>query len=549
MPHNRKPPPSSHISKEGSKETKAKRSHVESIAAAAAVAMALESSYGPKGLDKMIVDVARDITITHDGKTILDEVELTHPIAKVLLDAAKSTDREVGDGILSMIILTGELLKNALMLISKGFHPAAINDGYETAFLKSLKISEDIAIAVFPNNKQVLKDIAATAISGKLISEYIPDAPNIIVDAALSLVSLTSNYADISIRDDVQIEWRTGESIRKTELIKGILIDNPASHPEMPKRIEKAKIALIQSELRVKRTILNPDIQGKYSISNHTEMAALYETEDRYLKSIAKKIFDAGANVVICKKEFDDRLKYYLAKYGILGVEKIRKKKFEAIAKATHAKIIKEPAEINPNDLGYAERVTEEYVAKEKWIFIRGCKDPRAVAILALAPHRKAAKESKESFFNALSSVKNVLLKPRIVYGGGAFEIEVAQRLRNWSKSISGKEQLAILAAADSFETLPMVLARNAGMDSLDTVANLKAEHSSGHLAFGINSDKRRIEDMSKVGIVDPLLVKEQIIKSAFETARIVLRVDGIIKLPEWKPTPPPRPWEQQGLR
>lgn len=549
MPHHKKPPPSSHILKEGSKETKAKRAHAESIAAAAAVAMALESSYGPKGLDKMIVDVARDITITHDGRTILDEVELTHPIAKVLLEAAKATDREVGDGVLSMIILTGELLKNALKLISKGFHPAAISDGYETAFLEALKISEDIAVPVSPNNQQVLKDIAATAISGKLISEYIPDAPNIIVDAALSLASLTGEYADISIRDDVQIEWRTGESMRKTELIKGILIDNPASHPEMPKRIDKARIALIQSELRVKRAILNPDIQGKYSISNHTEMTTLYETEDRYIKSIAKRIFESGANVVICKKEFDDRLKYYLAKYGILGVEKIRQKKFESIAKATHGQIIQDLAMINADDLGYAELVTEEYVAKEKWIFIRGCKDPRAVAILALAPHRRAAKESKESFFDALSSVKNVLLKPRIVYGGGAFEIEVAQRMRNWSKSISGKEQLAILAAADSFEMLPMALARNAGMDSLDTVANLKAEHNSGHLAFGINADKRRIQDISEVGIIDPLLVKEQVIKSAFETTKMVLRVDDIIKLPEWKPTPPPRPWQQPGLR
>lgn len=512
------------ILKEGASQTKGRDAQKNNIAAAKLISEVVKSSLGPRGMDKMLVDGLGDVTITNDGATILKEIDVQHPAAKMMVEISKATDNEVGDGTSSVVVLAGALIEKAEELITKDVHPTIIVDGYRKSAQKSIEIFNQLAQNIDGGNKSELIKVAKTSMQTKLVSKESNELSEIVVNAALQVSEPNDSGYLVDI-DDVKVEKKAGGSLRDTKLIKGIVLDKEVVHGGMPKRIEKAKIALVNSALEIEKT----EFDAKINISSPDQMKMFLEEENKMLKSMVDKLISSGANVTICQKGIDDVAQHYLAKSNILAVRRVKESDMTKLARATGARIVNNLEDLSSKDLGAADLVEERKVETDKWVFIEGCKHPKAVTILIRGGSQRVVDEAERSVHDALMVTKDVMEKPFIVAGGGSPESFVAGKLRDWSSTLSGREQLAADKFAESLEVIPLALAENAGMDPIDTLTELRSKQAKGSKWSGIDARSGKIVDMSKLDIVEPLSVKEQIIKSATEVASMILRIDDVI--------------------
>jgi archaeal chaperonin len=512
------------ILKEGASQTKGRDAQKNNIAAAKLISEVVRSSLGPRGMDKMLVDGLGDVTITNDGATILKEIDVQHPAAKMMVEISKATDNEVGDGTSSVVVLAGALIEKAEELITKDVHPTIIVDGYRKSALKSIEIFNHLAQKIDPGNKSELIRVARTSMQTKLVSKDSDELSEVVVNAALQ-VSEPNESAYIIDIDDVKVEKKAGGSLRDTKLIKGIVLDKEVVHGGMPKRVEKAKIALINSALEIEKT----EFDAKININSPDQMKMFLEEENKMLKNMVDKIISSGANVAICQKGIDDVAQHYLAKSNVLSVRRVKESDMTKLSRATGARIVNNLEDLGSKDLGSADLVEERKVETDKWVFIEGCKHPKAVTILIRGGSQRVVDEAERSIHDALMVTKDVMEKPSIVAGGGSPESYVAGKLREWSSTLSGREQLAADKFAESLEVIPLALAENAGMDPIDTLTELRSKQTKGSKWSGIDARGGKVVDMSKLDIVEPLSVKEQIIKSATEVASMILRIDDVI--------------------
>jgi len=512
------------ILKEGASETKGKEAQKNNINAAKTVAEIVRTSLGPRGMDKMLVDSLGDVTITNDGATILKEIDVQHPAAKMMVEISKATDNEVGDGTTSVVVLAGSLIEKAEELITKNVHPTVIVDGYRKCAVKSIELLNNIAIKVTNNEKEQLVKIAKTSMQTKLVSKESDDLANIVVTAAQQVSESRNGSTKVDL-DDIKVEKKSGGSIKDTKLIKGIVLDKEVVHGGMPKRVEKAKIALINSALEIEKT----EFDAKLNITSPEQMKRFLDEENTMLKTMVEKLTGSGANVVICQKGLDDIAQHYLAKANVLTVRRVKESDMTKLSRATGARVINNLDDLTSKDLGAADLVEERKVETDKWVFIEGCKNPKAVTILIRGGSQRVVDEADRSVHDALMVTKDVLEKPLIVAGGGSPEAYVSGKLREWTNTLTGREQLAAEKFAEALEIIPLTLAENAGMNQLDTLAELRSKQNKGSKWAGIDARNSRIADMSKLEIFEPLSVKEQIIKSATEVASMLLRIDDVI--------------------
>ncbi len=514
------------ILREGATQTKGRDAQKNNITAAKLIAEIVRSSLGPRGMDKMLVDTLGDVTITNDGATILKEIDVQHPAAKMMVEISKATDNEVGDGTSSVVILAGALIEKAEDLIAQDVHPTIIVDGYRKSAQKAIEILNKIAqkIDVGGNGNNELLKVAKTAMQTKLVSKEADELAEIVVNAVLQVADKLDSKYKVDI-DDIKVEKKAGGSLRNTTLIQGIVLDKEVVHGGMPKRIEKAKIALLNCALEIEKT----EFDAKINISSPDQMKMFLEEENRMLKDMVDKIKKSGANVVICQKGIDDIAQHYLAKSDILTVRRVKESDMTKLARATAARIVNNIDDLSPDNLGSADLVEERKVETDKWVFVEGCKHPKSVTILVRGGSQRVVDEAERSIHDSIMVTKDVLEKPFIVAGGGSPEAYVAGKLREWTNTLSGREQLAAEKFADALEVIPITLAENAGMDPIDTTTDLRAKQSKGSKWTGIDVKAAKIADMSKLDIFEPLSVKEQIIKSATEVASMILRIDDVI--------------------
>ena len=539
--------------KEGTTETKKKDAQKNNITAAKLIAQILKSSLGPRGLDKMLVDPLGDVTITNDGATILKEIEVQHPAAKMMVEVTKSVDNEVGDGTTSVAVLAGSLLEKAEDLINKNVHATVIVDGYRRASEKAIKILREISTGIDPQDKEGLARIARTTMASKMVSGQSEILANIVVDAILKIAeeiesedsSSTKRSVNTTLErskyrvdmDNIKVEKKAGASVHDSRLIEGIVLDKEVVHGGMPKRMENAKIALVNSPLKVEK----PEFDAKLNINNPSQIQKFLDEENNMLKSMVDKISSAGANVVLCQKGIDDMAQHYLARAGVLAVRRVKESDMSKLAKATGATMITNIDEITSNDLGNAQLVEERHVETDKWVFIEGCKNPKAISILLRGGSQRVVDEAERSVHDALMTVKDVVEYPYIVPGGGAPEAVLSQQIREWSNSLEGRAQLAAEQFADSIETIPLVLAENAGMDPIDTQVQLRAKISNIEKPkYGIDVINKKIADMNTRNVYEPLAVKEHIINGATEVTSMILRIDDVIAASKSQTPPGP---------
>jgi thermosome len=524
------------ILKEGSSRTRGREAQRNNIMAAKAVAEIIRSSLGPRGMDKMLVDSLGDVVITNDGATILKEMEVEHPAAKMMVEVAKTTDTEVGDGTTSATVLAGELLKKAEDLLDGDVHPTIIVDGYEMAASKSIEFLKEIAIKVQPDDKKILKRVAMTALASKVVKESSDLLSDLVVDAILKVSTIENGKYKVSL-DDVKVEKKAGGSIGETKLIQGIVLDKEVVHSGMPKRIKEAKIALINCPLEIEKT----EFDAKINIERPEQIKAFIDEEQKLLKDMVEKIKATGANVVICQKGIDDVAQHYLAKSGILAVRRAKESDMDKTAKATGARIVTSLDDITSADLGEAGLVEERKVGEDKWVFIEDCKNPKSVTILIRGGTEKFVDEAERAVHDALMVVRDVVTYPYIVAGGGAPEVEVALRLNKYAEKISGKQQLAVKKFAEAEEIIASTLAENTGLDPIDILTELRNKHEAGEIWVGVDVYNRKTSNMYDLNIIEPLSVKEQIIKSASAAASSILRIDDMIAAGKIKePSKPP---------
>ncbi len=509
---------------EGAMRTTGKDAQKNNIVAAKAVADAVRTTLGPKGMDKMLVDSLGDIVITNDGVTILQEMEIEHPAAKMMVEVAKTQNEEVGDGTTTSVILAGELLKKAEELLEQEIHPTVITKGFKIAKEEALKVLEEISTPVSVNDKEILKKIAVTSMSGKSIERASPRLAELVVNAVATVAENKDNKISVNL-DNIKREKKHGGSSEDTVLVQGIVIDKEVVHPAMPKKVDEAKIALLDVALEVKETETDAEIR----ITSPDQMQAFIEQEHKMLKDMTEKVVASGANVVICQKGLDDIAQHYLAKKNILVCRRAKKSDLEALAKATGARIVSNLDDLSSNDLGYAKVVEERKVGGEQMTFVEGCRDPKAVTLLVRGSTEHVVDEVDRSVEDAIGAVASAVEVGKVVPGAGAPEAEVAKRLRKFSEQYSGREQLAIKAFADAMEIVPRSLAENAGLDPIDILVALRASHDQGNKSYGVNVFDGNIMDAINGGVIDPLKVKTQAIKSAAEAADMILRIDDVI--------------------
>jgi len=520
------------ILKEGSERTRGRDAQRNNIMAARTIAEAVKSALGPKGMDKMLVDSFGDATITSDGRTILDKMDIEHPAAKMMVEVAKTQDAEVGDGTTTVVILAGELLGKAEDLIAKGVHPTVIVEGYSRAVDKAL---EDLVIPVGPAGKEFLKKVAATSMASKLVSENKEQLAEIAVEAVLSVARKVGEGYLIDL-DDIMVEKKPGESLAETKLIEGLVLDKEIVHSGMPKRVEKAKIALLESALEVKKT----EFDAKINIETPEQIGYFLREEENMLKQMVEKIVASGANVVFCQKGIDDMTQHFLAMKGILAVQRVKESDMEKLGKATGGKVVANLEGLTANDLGYAELVEERKIGDDKMTFIEGCKNPRSVAILIRGGAKRLVDEAERSVHDALCVVRDVVQEPKILAGGGSPEMEIARALRSYAETLPGREQLAVQSFGEAMEIMPLTLGENAGLDPIDLLLELRARHENGEKWAGVDVFEGKIKDMKEVEVYDPLAVKKQVIKSAAEAATMILRIDDVIAVGKMKAPPMP---------
>ena len=512
------------VLKESALQQKGRDAQKNNIAAAKLVAELVKTSLGPRGLDKMLVDSLGDVTITNDGATILKEIDAQHPAAKMMVEISKTIDTEVGDGTTSSVVFAGALLEKAEKLLEKDVHSTVIIDGYEAASAKALELLGELAKVIKPDDRESLIKIAKTSMQSKLVSEDSVPLSKLVVDAILKIVEIDDDKHSIDL-DNLKVEKKAGGSIDDTSLINGIVLDKEIVHSGMPTKIEKARIALVNAALEVEKTEMSAEIR----ISDPTQMQQFLEEENKMLKSMVDKVHSIGANVLICQKGIDDIAQHYLSKHGILSVRRVKESDMTKLAKATSGRISTNLDDISANDLGSAEIVQQKKVESDKWVFIEGCKNPRSVTVLIRGGSQRVVDEVDRSLHDALMVVKDVVEKPSIVAGGGSPEAYLSTELNEWAGGYDGREQLAIKQYAEAFEIIPLTIAENAGMDPIDTIIALRANQSSGKQTVGINAKEGKIGNMFSLDIVEPLAVKEQIIKSSTEAACMILRIDDVI--------------------
>nr|AIF21096.1 thermosome subunit [uncultured marine thaumarchaeote KM3_98_B07] len=512
------------VLKESALQQKGRDAQKNNIAAAKLVAELVKTSLGPRGLDKMLVDSLGDVTITNDGATILKEIDTQHPAAKMMVEISKTIDTEVGDGTTSSVVFAGALLEKAEKLLEKDVHSTVIIDGYQAASEKALELLAKLAKTVKPDDRESLIKIAKTSMQSKLVSEDSAPLSKLVVDSILKIAEKNGDKHSVDL-DNLKVEKKAGGSIDDTSLINGIVLDKEIVHSGMPTKAEKAKIALVNAALEVEKTEMSAEIR----ISDPTQMQQFLEEENQMLKSMVDKIHKIGANVLICQKGIDDIAQHYLSKHGVLAVRRVKESDMTKLAKATGGRISTNLDDISANDLGSAEIVQQKKVESDKWVFIEGCKNPRSVTVLIRGGSQRVVDEVDRSMHDALMVVKDVVEKPSIVAGGGSPEAYLSTELNEWASNSEGREQLAIKQYAEAFESIPLTIAENAGMDPIDTIITLRANQSSGKQTMGINAKESKIGNMFSLDIVEPLVVKEQIIKSATEAACMILRIDDVI--------------------
>ena len=514
------------VLKESALQEKGRDAQKNNITAAKLVADLVKSSLGPRGLDKMLVDSLGDVTITNDGATILKEIDAQHPAAKMMVEISKTIDTEVGDGTTSSVIFGGTLLAKAEELLSKDVHSSVIIDGYQAAAEKALEVLDEISKKVTADDKETLINIAKTSMESKLISEDSDSLSKIVVDAILKISQTKDGKSTVDL-DNIKVEKKAGGSIQNTSLIKGIVLDKEIVHSGMPTKIQGAKIALINSALEVEKTEMSAEIR----INDPTQMQMFLEEENRMLKTMVEKLHTIGSNVVICQKGIDDMAQHFLAKNGILAVRRVKESDMTKLAKATGGRISSNIDDISEKDLGAAELVHQKKVESDKWVFVEGCRNPQSVTMLIRGGSQRVVDEVDRSIHDSLMVVKDVIETPAIVAGGGAPEALLAAFLKDWSGRFDGRQQLAIKKYAEALEVIPLTIAENAGMDPIDTMVALRAKQSDGKKWTGINAKEGKISDMLAQNIVEPVVVKKQIIKSATETASMILRIDDVIAI------------------
>jgi thermosome len=527
--------------KEGSTETKDKDAQRNNITAAKLVTEMVKSSLGPRGMDKMLVDTLGDVTITNDGATILKEIDVQHPAAKMMVEITKSVDNEVGDGTTSVVVLAGSLLEKAEELIEKKVHPTVIVDGYRKSAEKAIELLKDVSDKIDPTDKNYLKKIATTSMASKLTANNSPELSDVIINAVLSTLEKSQGYDKkfkIDI-DNIKVEKKAGGSIRDTKLINGIVLDKEVVHGGMPKRIENAKIVLLNCPLEIEKT----EFDAKININNPEQIQKFIDEENLMLKSMVDKISATGANIVLCQKGIDEMAQHYLAKSGVLSVRRIKESDMYKLSKATGGRLITNLDDLTANDLGNANLVEERQIETDKWVFVEECRNPKSVTILVRGGSQRIIDEVERSIHDALMAVKDVIEYPYIITGAGAPEAFVSHKLREWSTGLNGREQLSAEKFIEALESIPLTLAENAGMDPIDSQVQLRSKVSTSNKPkYGIDVINAKISDMSAKEIFEPLAVKEQVINAATEASSMILRIDNVIAAGKSKTPSGPSP-------
>ena len=513
------------ILKEGTGRSTGKEAQRNNIAAAKIVAETVRTTLGPRGMDKMLVSTIGDVTITNDGATIMKELDVQHPAAKMLVEVSKTQDNEVGDGTTTAVLLSGQLLEQAESLLDKDVHPTVIVDGYTKAAEKAMEILDKLAIPIAERDDTVLKQVAMTS----MYSKGIAVAKEHFADIAVKAVKQVSEKTDGKIKADIdliKIVKKNGRSLEETELVKGIVVDKEISHAQMPKRIENARIALLNAKLEIEKT----EFDAKININNPDQMHLFIEEEEKMLKDMVAQVQKTGANVVFSEKGIDDVALHFLAKNNIAAIKNVSSGDLEKIAKATGAKVVASVKDLAKDSLGEAKIVEEVKIGDDKLVYIRDAKNPKAVTIVIRGGTEHVVDEADRSLHDALSVVRNALEDGKIVAGGGAPEAEVAKRLREYAVKVGGREQLAIEAFAEALEAVPITLAENAGFDPIDILVELRSKHEkAANPWFGVDVYTGEIKDMKKLNVLEPLRVKQQVVKSASEAASMILRIDDVI--------------------
>jgi thermosome len=513
------------ILKEGTSRNRGKEAQRNNIMAARVVGEVLKSTLGPRGMDKMLIDSLGDITITNDGATILNEIEVEHPAAKMMVEVAKTQDDMVGDGTTTAVVLAGELLKKAEELLEQNIHPTIVVSGYRKAALKAVETINNLAIQVELTDRATLKKVAVTSMASKAVGAARDHLADIAIDAVRQIVE-TRGDRTIADIDNIQTIKKTGKSLLESQLVNGLVIDKEVVHPGMPRLVEKAKIALIDCALEIEKTEISAEIR----IRDPTQMKAFLDQENKMLQDMVDKVKASGANVVFCQKGIDDMAQHFLAKEGILAARRVKQSDMEKLARATGGRIATDLSDLRSQDLGIAGIVEERKLGEDKMVFVEKCKDPRSVAIIIRAGLERMVDEAERAMTDALSVVSDVVETNKVVAGGGAVEVEVAKDLRAYATNVGGREQLAIEMFADAMEIIPKTLAENAGLEAIDILVELRAAHEKAEgKNKGVNVFTGKVENMRDKGVIEPVIVKEQAVKSATESAAMILRIDDVI--------------------
>lgn len=506
---------------EDTKRTTGKDAQRNNIAAAKAVAQAVRTTLGPKGMDKMLVDSLNDVIITNDGVTILNEMNIEHPAAKMIVEVAKTQEDAVGDGTTTAVILAGELMKKAEDLLDQEIHPTVLTKGYRLAEVEAQKLLQEMAEDVTVDDDACLRNIAMTAMAGKGAEANKERLAELIVRAVKGVSRIEDNSLKVDI-ENIKVEKRVGESTDKSSLIEGILIDKEKVHPMMPNKVEEAKIALLDCALEIKNT----EIDAKIQITDPSQLQAFLDNEEKTLKDMVDKIKRSGASVVVCQKGIDDLVQHFLAKEGIFAVRRVKKSDMEALAKATGGKVVSNLKELDNGDLGEAGLVREDKIGDEEMVFIEKCKNPKAMTLLVRGGTEHVVEEIKRAVTDGIGGIAATLRDGKAVGGAGAPEMKLAKKLRDFAGTLKGREQLAVQAFADAMEIIPRTLVENAGLDPIDTLTKLRASNEKWS---GINVFTGDVINSWEKGIIEPLKIKTQAISSAAEVAEMILRIDDVI--------------------
>jgi len=512
------------ILKEGTSRTRGRVAQRNNIAAAKIIAEMVKTTLGPKGMDKILVDSIGDVIVTNDGATILDKMDVEHPAAKMLIEVAKAQDTSVGDGTTTVVVLTGELLKRAEDLIEQKIHPSTIITGYRRALDIALQKLQEIAKPVKLEDKEALKRIVGTSLGSKSLGFATDHIANLAIEAVLKIVEERDGklYAD---KDNIQIVKKMGKSLMESELVNGVIIDKEVVHPAMPKRIVNAKIALINAPFEIEKTEFSAEIR----IRDPSLVKQFLDEETRILKEMVDKVAQVGANVVFCQKGIDDVAQFFLAKAGILAVRRVKSSDMEKLAKATGGRIVTNFEDLTEKDLGRAGLVEERKIGEDKMVFVQDCKNPKAVSILIRAGLERQLDEAERALNDAIMNLISLIRDLKYVPGGGASEMALASAIKKEAPKYPGREQLAMLAFAEALEMIPRTLAENAGLEPVEILTDLRARHEKGQHSYGVEVFSGKVQDMFKVGVIEPVKVKEQVMKSAFEAAAMILRIDEVI--------------------